>query len=102
MNTFNSNVNYISTRDERIRMSRHAKKRCQQRGGNEGQIPLIKAFGEPEHDGLGAIRYIMTETAMQRLYRACGYGKKLEKLKGMYIVVSHEDGTVITVAHLQH
>lgn len=102
MDLFNSNANYISTRTERIRMSRHAQKRCQQRGGKEDQIPLIKAFGEPEHDGRGAIRYTMTETAMQHLYRSCGYGKKLEKLKGMYIVVSHEDGTVITVAHLQH
>lgn len=100
MDTFNSNANYIPTRIERIRMSKHAKKRCQQRGGKEAQIPLIKAFGEEKHDGHGATRYTMTESAMQSLYRSCDYGKKLEKLKGMYIVVS-PDGTVITVAHLQ-
>ena len=81
-------------------MSKHAKKRCQQHCGKETQIPLIKAFGEEKHDGYGATRYTMTQTAMERLYHSCGYGKKLEKLKGKYIVVS-ADGTVITVAHLQ-
>lgn len=94
-----SNLGFVSNRLERIQLSKHAKKRCQQRGGDEFQISLIKMFGEEKHDGHGAIRYSMTRSAMQNLYRGCGYTKKLEQLEGRYIVVSTEDGTVITCGH---
>lgn len=94
-----SNLGFVSNRLERIQLSKHAKKRCQQRGGEELQIPLIKLFGEVEHDGHRAVRYVMTKSSMQNLYRAIGYTKKLEQIGGRYIVVSTEDGTVITYGH---
>lgn len=97
-----SNENYVSTRFERIRLTKHAKRRCQQRGGQETQIPLIKIFGEAQHDGYGAIRYTMTKTAMDAMHRGCGYNKTLDALEGKYIVVSTDNGDVITFAHLHH
>lgn len=99
---FASNAHYISKRHEKIQLSKHAKKRCQQRGGPMAQIPLIKLFGEAEHDGHGAIRYTMTRTAMAAMHRCCGYGKHFEALEGTYIVVSAASGDVITFAHLRH
>jgi hypothetical protein len=100
--SFESNVNFLSNRHQRLQLSKHAKKRGQQRGSKEIQIPLIQAFGEKQFDGRGAIRYTMTKNAMRNLYRACGFGKIFEALEGLYIVVSVDTDTVITIAHLQN
>lgn len=100
--SFESNANFVSNRHGRIQLSKHAKKRLQQRGSKEAQIPLIQTFGEQEFDGHGAIKYKMTKEAMHRLYRACGVEKRFEALEGMYIVVAADTNLVITIAHLHH
>jgi hypothetical protein len=100
--SISSNASLISNRSERIKNSKHAEKRCQQRGISVASIPLIKAFGEFMYDGRGAIRYSMTKSAMEHLLLLCGRTAKLEALRGVYIVESISDFTIITVAHIRH
>ncbi|WP_175783122.1 hypothetical protein [Burkholderia anthina] len=80
------------------RMSVHAKKRCSQRGISAESARLVKAFGEPEFDGRGGVRYLMTAEAMARLSAVVGRTQKLDALAGMYVVVSADDETVITTS----
>lgn len=94
-----TNFNYQSSARRKSEMSRHAQKRAQQRGLRVEQIPIIKTFGESEHDGKGAVRYVMTDKAMNRLVRALGRNQCIDGLAGAYIVVSADDGAVITVSH---
>ena len=62
-------------------------------------IPLLVAYGVPEHDGRGGIRYLMTVHAIESIERVVGHTAKLERLRGMYVVVSTDDKAVITVGH---
>ena len=97
-----SNCTFQSARHSRIlhsRASQHAAKRIQQRGINSDCISLILAFGVKEHDGMGAIRHLMTKSAVERLCAAVGKTSGTTSLEGMYAVVSAADNTVITVGH---
>ena len=80
-------------------MSLHAQKRGCQRGIPPGSATLVVAFGEPEHDNRGGIRYLMTDKALDNLRRVVGNSQKVEALAGVYAVVSATDSTIITVAH---
>jgi hypothetical protein len=60
---------------------------------------LILAFGVKEHDGMGAVRHLMTSSAMERLCATVGRSAQIASLAGMYAVVSTTDNTVITVGH---
>jgi hypothetical protein len=62
-------------------------------------IPLLVAYGVPEHDGRGGIRYLMTDYAIDSIERVVGHTAKLERLRGMYVVLSAHDNAVITVGH---
>jgi hypothetical protein len=79
--------------------SQHAAKRNQQRGISSDCISLILAFGVKEHDGMGAVRHLMTGSAMERLCATVGKTAQITSLAGMYAVVSATDNTVITVGH---
>jgi len=94
-----SNATYQPAGRRKAEMSRHAQKRSQQRGLGEDQVPIITAYGETEHDGRGGIRYLMTDKAMARLMRALGRNQCIDGLAGAYVVLSADDGTVITVGH---
>lgn len=94
-----SNAAYQSSSLHKTEVSRHAQKRAQQRGLSQEQVPIIRAYGEPEHDGRGGIRYLMTDKAMARLVRALGRNQCIDGLAGAYVVVSADDGTVITISH---
>ena len=99
---FESNCNFQSRRYTRIMNSKatmHALKRSQQRGVQPQNIGLIIAFGEQEHDGQGAIRYLMSEDAMQKVYATLGKTKQIIAMAGTYAVVSAADNAVITVGH---
>jgi len=82
-----------------IRISRHARTRAQQRAISTKCIPLVKAFGRREHDGHGAVRYLMTKDAIATLEEVVGRSAGLARLAGVYIVVSADDGTLITIGH---
>lgn len=94
-----SNATYQSVSRRKAEMSRHAQQRAQQRGFSQDQIPIIVAYGEPEHDGRGAIRYLMNDKAMARLIRALGRNQRIDGLAGAYVVASASDGTVITIGY---
>lgn len=81
------------------RISRHARTRAQQRAISTKCVPLLKAYGRREHDGHGAIRYLMTKDAIAALEDVFGRSAGLERLAGVYIVVSAADDTLITIGH---
>lgn len=94
-----SNHHFVSDRSRRLKVSRHAAKRAQQRGINQAALGLLLAYGCREFDGQGGIRYLMTDSAMKSVYRLFGHTKQLEALAGVYAVISAEDETVITTGH---
>jgi hypothetical protein len=97
-----TNIAFESSRYSRIlhsKSSLHAATRVKQRGLNQGCVSLILAFGVKEHDGLGGIRYMMTTSAMEKLFAATGRTNQTASLAGTYAVVSATDSTVITVGH---
>lgn len=80
-------------------LSQHARKRAQQRGISEACVPLILGYGEAEHDGQGGVRYLMTQRALDKLMRVTGSTSALEALRGVYVVLSADGTTVLTVSH---
>ena len=94
-----SNATYQPTARRKAEMSIHARKRAQQRGFGEYQVPIITAYGEPDHDGRGGIRYLMTDKAMSCLVRALGRNQCIDGLAGAYVVISADDDKVITIGH---
>ncbi len=95
-----SNANFDSIARRKIEVSRHAAKRGQQRAIAQDCIPLILAYGERTHDGIGGIRFLLTERALASVRRAVGNSQRLESLAGSYAVVSaNDERTVITVGH---
>ena len=95
-----TNSSFISNRERRAKLSRHAKCRSQQRGFSMDTASVITAFGERSHDGNGGIRYLMTEGAMTRMARTLGRNQVIDSLAGAYVVVSADDErTVITIGH---
>lgn len=97
-----TNVTFQSTRYSRIMNSKaslHAAKREKQRGLTPGCVSLILAFGVKEHDGKGGIRYMMTTSAMEKLFATVGRTHQTSCLAGTYAIVSAIDSTVITVGH---
>ena len=80
-------------------LSLHARKRSRQRGLSQGSAALVVAFGEPEYDHQGGIRYLMTAKSLENLRRTVGNTQQVDALAGVYAVVSANDPTVITLAH---
>lgn len=96
---YQSNFTYQPSSRRKAEMSIHAQKRSQQRGLATDQVPVITAFGGPDHDGRGGIRYLMTDNAMTRLVRALGRNQCIDGLVGAYVVISTDDNKVITIGH---
>lgn len=94
-----SNATYQPAARRKVELTRHAQKRSQQRGLGADQAPVIAAFGDADHDGRGGIRYLMTDKAMTRLVRALGRNQCIDGLAGAYVVISADDGKVITIGH---
>ncbi len=94
-----SNAAYTPNKHRKYELTRHAQKRCSQRGLGAGLVPVITAFGDASHDGHGGIRYVMTDQALGRLTRVLGRNQSIDCLAGAYVVVSAEGGQVITVGH---
>lgn len=80
--------------------SKHALKRSCQRAISQDCIRLVKVLGLREFDGKGGIRCTMTSCVIEKLRLVLGSTQKLEALKGVYVVISTTDETVITVGHL--
>lgn len=93
------NSHYLPTSRTKRELSSHAQKRGRERGISPGSAAIVVAFGEIEHDNRGGVRYLMTAKAMESLRRAVGNSQKVDKLAGVYAVVSATDPTIITLAH---
>jgi hypothetical protein len=95
-----TNLGYESRKSQRAILSRHAQKRMAQRGFTDASVKLIQAFGETSYDSNGAIRYLMTRAAVEKVGCIFGRSQKLDALAGAYVVLSADDApTVITVSH---
>jgi len=95
-----SNVSYQSFERQKAALSRHAEKRCQQRGLPISVVPIVIAFGDRSNDGQGGVRYFMNDCAMTKLVRALGRNQQIDSLRGVYVVVDAKDEqVVITVGH---
>ena len=95
-----TNSTFESNRQNRFSLTRHAKRRCSQRGIRDESVVLVRAFGERSHDGRGGIRCLMTRAAVQRLESVVGHSQRTESLTGVYVVLSADDEqVVITAAH---
>jgi hypothetical protein len=94
-----SNASYQPTSRRKAELSRHARQRCQQRALKVDVVPVITSFGERGHDGRGGIRFVMTSKAMAALVRTLGRNQRIDGLAGAYVVISADDGTVITIGH---
>jgi len=95
---YQGNIHYEPRSRRRHTLSRHARKRAQQRGISEACLPIITGFGEREYDGRGGIRYMMTKRAVEKLKRVIGSAQAIDALQGVYAVVN-ADGKAITLAH---
>ena len=94
-----SNVTFQPSSRQKAELSQHAQKRCQQRGFDHDVVPVVTAFGDRSYDGRGGIRYLMSGNAMSTLVRTLGRNQRIDALTGVYVVVSADDGSVITIGH---
>lgn len=80
----------------------HAQARLQQRGIARHWIPLIIEYGKRIYGHRGGVKYFMTRRLANKLIelmRAEYSVQQLEKIKGVYVVLSADKTTVITAAH---
>lgn len=99
---YQTNAYLKSSRNERIlreKVSKHAAKRLQQRGISEKELSVILTFGVKQHDGGGGVRYLMTQSAVERICSVLGRTPQIDRLEGMYAVISATDEALITVGH---
>lgn len=99
---YQTNAHLISSRSDRIlreKLTKHASKRLQQRAISEKHLSLILAFGVKQHDGDGGVRYLITQSAVEKICSVLGRTPQIDRLAGMYAVVSASDEAVITVGH---
>lgn len=81
------------------KLTQHTRKRAQQRGIKEDCLPLIIAYGEKEYDGKGGIRYLMTQRGVDRLAKVFGRTPAVQELRGVYVVLSADEMTVLTASY---
>lgn len=80
----------------------HAQARLQQRGIARHWIPLIIEYGKRIYGHRGGVKYFMTRKLTNKLIElmSAEYSvQQLEKIKGVYVVLSTDKTTVITAAH---
>lgn len=80
-------------------MTRHAQRRCQQRGLSPIVIDLLLKFGSSEPAGAGTTRVFIDKAARRRVQAYAGpLTSKLSEHLDVYAVLG-ADGRVITAAH---
>ena len=79
-------------------LTAHAQARMKQRGIRPEAVECLLDFGRESFDHRGGVVLYLDKAARRRLSRAPPGRKDLERLAGMYAVLS-TDGAVITVGH---
>ncbi|MCS7186609.1 MAG: DUF4258 domain-containing protein [Armatimonadetes bacterium] len=74
-------------------LSDHARKRMHQRAIRPWMVEVALDYGETVFDGKGCIRCIVTDKALENT----PYENDREQLRGLCVVVSLSDGTIVTV-----
>jgi hypothetical protein len=84
---------------ELARKTRHAQRRCKDRGIPEIGIELVQQFGVSRPAGHGAQSYSFDKSGWKNLESYVGHWqlKTMDRLKKLYIVVS-DSGEIITAA----
>ncbi|MEZ8221526.1 protein of unknown function (DUF4258) [Candidatus Fervidibacteria bacterium JGI MDM2 JNZ-1-D12] len=76
-----------------LTLSEHARKRMHQRAIKPWMVEIALNYGEAIFDGRGCIRYTVTDKALENT----PYESNREQLRGLCVVVSLSDGTIVTV-----
>lgn len=78
----------------------HAKQRLQQRGINDQMIEVIENFGITKYDNKGGVRMMIPKNRILELMKKQPTIKSLlEQVKGIYLVLSAHDHSLVTVGH---
>jgi hypothetical protein len=84
-----------------IILTKHAEKRMNQRGISKEMIELIYEHGREQYDHRGGVRIMLTKKMIGLLVKRLPKLKKMfERVKSTYLVISSNDGAVITAGHL--
>ena len=79
-----------------MNLSKHAQKRCQQRGIPEKNLELILKYGTPSPRRDGALKVMITKSDKQNMIADLKKRiQKLDKLEGRAVILS-TDGKIIT------
>ena len=77
-------------------LSKHAQKRCRQRGIPEKKLEIILKYGTPSHRRDGALKVMITKSDKQNMIADLKKRiQELEKLAGRAVILS-TDGKIIT------
>ena len=79
-------------------VSRHARRRMQQRGIAQNAVDTLLEYGREHHDHHGAIVVMLDRTARRRIVLGGAHNVEVDALRGLYAVVA-SDGCVCTVGH---
>jgi len=74
-------------------LSEHARQRMHQRAIRPWMVEVALNYGETVFDGKGCVRHIVTDKSLENT----PYEDERERLRGLCVVVSLSDGTIITV-----
>jgi hypothetical protein len=84
-----------------IILTKHAEKRMNQRGISKEMMELIYEHGREQYDHRGGVRIMLTKKMIGLLVKRLPKLKKMfERVKSTYLVISSNDGAVITAGHL--
>lgn len=99
----NSNSNYMPKRVDRILASRASKSRHavmrQGRAITDRDIRIVTVYGERSFDNKGGERFFMSKSAIKAMANDFGRTQLVERLAGVYVVITVDGQTVITVGH---
>jgi DNA-binding PadR family transcriptional regulator len=83
-----------------MKLTKHARIRCQQRGIRTHHAKLIKAFGEAQRVPGNAVKYRLTKKGRKELEIIFKQGiQLLDKLKEQAIIYDEANETIITCYH---
>ena len=84
----------------RIRFTKHALARAQQRGINDVQCALILTFGTFSQAGKGARSYYFDRSSRKRLHQVLGpqHAQFAEK-SNIFLIVSQDHTQIVTCSH---
>ena len=84
-----------------VEFTKHAARRCQQRGIRQEAIYVVAKYGKPRYSN-GGVTIAMDKAARREAKKEMG-GREFKRVAenlGIYVILSLDMGTVLTVAHI--